>query len=76
MTSTNTYHLIQIWKEGHVFLDGVFLGGVFGIGDPEVSGKFIQEVIDRLRNRARQSEKPLTYVPEKKYNFGVLHYES
>ena len=58
MTSTDTYNLIQIQKEGHVFLDGVFLGGVFGIGDPEASRKFIEELIGRLRNRARQSEKP------------------
>jgi hypothetical protein len=58
MTSTDAYDLIQIQKEGHVFLYGVFLGGVFGIGDPEASGKFIEELIGQLRNRARQSEKP------------------
>jgi hypothetical protein len=52
------YTLILVQKAGQaVFLYGAFLGGVFDIGDPDASKKFVEEMIDRLRNRAGRPKK-------------------
>jgi hypothetical protein len=57
MTSAGASTLRRVQKKGHVFLHGVFLGGVFGLEDSEASKKFVERLIERLRNLVVQPEK-------------------